>query len=135
MRILLLCMIVAEIILFGVMLLKTCWIAGFMLLPLIAATILFDVYLKRRHYLVTQYLPTGACAAADRYYKNEGMTYEWLQDAYLQPALKERTKFPPNYGLVEPDFEGGSGKTEEETGVDESAEEEASPRGGRCTIQ
>jgi len=30
------------------------------------------------------------------------MTYEWLKDVYLQPALKERTKYPENYNAVAP---------------------------------
>ena len=50
--------------------------------------------------MVTNFLPLGACTATDKKNKDEGMTYEWLKDAYLQPAMKDRLKYPSNYGKI-----------------------------------
>mmetsp|Transcript_29069 Transcript_29069/g.50173 ORF Transcript_29069/g.50173 Transcript_29069/m.50173 type:complete len:1011 (-) Transcript_29069:114-3146(-) len=88
------CAIVSEIVLCAVLLLKETFIAAVLMIPLIVITILFDLYFKRRHYSITSYLPLGDCAAVDRENESEGMTHEWLNDAYLQPALKERVAFP-----------------------------------------
>ena len=100
------CMIIAEIILFVVLLLKAAFIAAMLLLPLIIGTILFDIYFKRRHYYVTSYLPLGDCEEQDSLDKSEGMTYEWLVDAYLQPALhpEMRVKWPKNYHEIDPGY-------------------------------
>merc|ERR1712003_193252 len=81
-RLSLTCAIVAEIVLAVVLFLKESFIAATLVIPLIVFTILFDLYFKKRHYAITSYLPLGDCAAVDRYNENEGMTNEWLRDAY-----------------------------------------------------
>ena len=87
-------MIVSQVVLFAVLLLKEAFIPAILLLPLIFISIIFDIYLKRRHYFVTQYLPMGECAKADE--QNHGTGCDWLKDAYLQPALKEKAVYPEN---------------------------------------
>ena len=84
------CMIIAEIVLCSVLFLKAGFIAGILLIPLIICTILFNLYYKRRHYTVTRYLPLGDCAVVDGENESNGMTKDWLKNAYLQPALKEQ---------------------------------------------
>ena len=84
------CMIVAEIVLFAVILLKESFIAAILLVPLIVVTILFDIYFKRRHYYITKYLPLRDCAIVDSDNESRRMMNEWLKGAYLQPALKEK---------------------------------------------
>jgi len=91
------CAILAEIILCAVLVLKSSYAAAVLMIPLIVATIIFDRYFKRRHYSITSFLPLGDCAAVDRNNMNEGMTNEWLKDAYLQPALKKRVVVPENF--------------------------------------
>lgn len=89
------CMILAEIILFAVLLLSQAYIPAFLLLPLIVTSILFDIYLKRRHFMVTAFLPVRDCALTDQEResgRNEGLMQDWLKGSYLQPALKERFK-------------------------------------------
>ena len=54
--------------------------------------------------MVTNFLPLGDCAAKDKENKEEGMTYEWLEDAYLQPAMAKRFDYPDNYGRVDEDY-------------------------------
>ena len=101
-RISITCMILAEIILCAVLFLKGGVVSGPLMIPLIVITILFDLYFKKRHYMVTNFLPLGDCAAKDK--ENEGMTYEWLEDAYLQPAMAKRLDYPDNYGRVDEDY-------------------------------
>lgn len=96
-RLSIICMIIAEIVLLAVLLLKEAYVAGFLLLPLVIVSILFDLYLKRRHYSVTQYLPLGECAALNQAYEMLNADCDWLKDAYLQPALRERSVLPDNY--------------------------------------
>lgn len=86
------CMIVAEIILFAVILLKGAIIPAILLLPLIAASTLFDAYLKRRHFTVSKFLPVGECAVVDSQNEGDETLTELLKGSYLQPALKERKK-------------------------------------------
>lgn len=50
--------------------------------------------------MVTYYLPLGDCAATDRKNREEKMRYEWLVDAYLQPEMKHRLKYPSNFGKI-----------------------------------
>ena len=95
------CMILAEIVLCAVLFLKGGVVSGPLMVPLIVITILFDIYFKKRHYMVTNFLPLGDAAAQDKENRDEGMTYEWLEDAYLQPAMAKRVDFPDNYGRVD----------------------------------
>ena len=94
-KISIICMIVAELILFAVILLKGALIPALLLLPLIAASILFDAYFKRRHFTVTKFLPVGECAKVDSQNEGDESLKELLKGGYLQPALKERMKVLP----------------------------------------
>lgn len=113
-RLSIICMILAELFLMLILFIKEAFIAGVMLVPLLIGTILFDVYFKRRHYAITACLPLGDCAIADR--KNEGPSREWLMNAYLQPELKDRVKYPDNYGEGD-----GDGRADEEEDATEKA--------------
>lgn len=95
-RLSIICMIVSEIVLFAVLLLKEVFVAAVLLLPLVFVSIIFDIYLKRRHYFTTHYLPMGECSNIDRQTESEGMSSDWLKGAYLQPSLKSRSDFPEN---------------------------------------
>jgi len=98
------CMILAEIVLCAVLFLKGGVVSGPLMVPLIVITILFDLYFKKRHYMVTNFLPLGDCAAKDKENRDEGMTYEWLEDAFLQPAMAKRLDYPDNYGRVDEEY-------------------------------
>ena len=99
-RISVICMIVAEIILFVLITSKRSTIAAILMLPLIITTVLFKVYLNRRHYSVTRCLPMAMCSAIDGNSENEVVTDVSLKDAYLQPALKGGSAFPENYSEI-----------------------------------
>eukprot|EP00574_Skeletonema_japonicum_P007718 CAMPEP_0201723402 /NCGR_PEP_ID=MMETSP0593-20130828/7476_1 /ASSEMBLY_ACC=CAM_ASM_000672 /TAXON_ID=267983 /ORGANISM="Skeletonema japonicum, Strain CCMP2506" /LENGTH=915 /DNA_ID=CAMNT_0048214515 /DNA_START=220 /DNA_END=2967 /DNA_ORIENTATION=+ len=102
------CMIVAELILFAVVILKGALIPALLLLPLIAASIMFDAYFKKRHYNITKFLPVGECALVDSLNEGDESLKEFLKGSYVQPALKERVK-----GVSTNDNPSNSGKSEE----------------------
>lgn len=86
------CMILAELILFAVILLKGALIPAALLLPLIASSMMFDAYFKKRHYNITKFLPVGECALVDSLNEGDESLKEFLKGSYVQPALKERVK-------------------------------------------
>ena len=96
-------MIIAEVVLFVLMLSKN-YIAAMLLIPLIVVTILFKFHTARRHYLITNHLPIEMCAAIDGQYQREGIIDETFNNAYLQPSLKTGSNFPDNYDLIEEEF-------------------------------
>lgn len=93
-KILIVCLIIAEITLFGVMGFKKGIIAAPLCLPLLIATVLFMQYLKQQHYIVPNRLPSIDCSLEDKR-AMEGIC-EFSQGLYLQPALKTKTLEPEN---------------------------------------
>ena len=106
------CMIVAELILFAVILLKGALTPAFLLLPLIITSMVFDSYFKKRHYTITKFLPVGECALVDAQSEGDESLNEFLKKSYIQPALKERTK-----GVDTNDAQASISKNEEEAAV------------------
>jgi c-di-AMP phosphodiesterase-like protein len=102
-RLLLVYMIIAEIILFVLMLSKN-FIAAMLLIPLIVVTILFKFYTGRKNYsdTVINHLPIEMSAAIDDASKQQraGAKDESLKNAYLQPSLKTGSMLPDNYHLI-----------------------------------
>jgi len=100
-KIMIICIIIAEIVLAGVLGLKLAPIALGLIVPLIIITFLFQSYLNKKHYYVTRFLPTEDCGRVDRKNEEEGMTLDFLKEAYLQPALKTKSALPENYGEID----------------------------------
>lgn len=98
-RLSIICMIVSEVVLFAVLLLKEAFVPAILLLPLVVVSIIFDIYLKRRHYFTTHYLPMGECSTVDQQAENEGISSDWLKKSYLQPSLKSRSTIPENLSV------------------------------------
>jgi hypothetical protein len=93
-KVLIACLIIAEITLFGIMGLKKGIIAAPLCLPLLITTVLFMQYLKQQHYIVPNRLPSIDCSLEDT--RNVDGNYDFLQNMYLQPALKTKTLEPEN---------------------------------------
>ena len=95
-------MIIAEVILFVLMLSKN-FIAAMLLIPLIVVTILFKFYTARGHYSdsVINYLPIEMSAAIDDASKQQRAKDDSLKNAYLQPSLRARSLLPENYHLIQ----------------------------------
>jgi len=94
------CMIIAQVILIGVVGLKQSPIATALLIPLLISTFLFQWYLNKRHYAVTRCLPLEDCSKIDRENEREGMILDFLKEAYLQPAIKTKFAFPENHDKI-----------------------------------
>jgi hypothetical protein len=98
-KLLVTCMLVSEVTLIGIVLLKKGYIAGGLLVPLIICTALFFSYIKKRHFLVTEYAPTTLCMSEDE--KNKDVELDFLKHQYTQEALKTKTKYPDNLEMSE----------------------------------
>lgn len=89
MKLIMTCMIIAEVTLIGILSIKQGLIATTLMIPLVAITVLFSLYLNQRHYLVTGHLPSTQCKREDK--SNEGqLDFSFLKGAYVQPSLKTR---------------------------------------------
>ena len=71
----------------GMLALKKSVVSTF-LIPLVIATSLFSVHLRRKHFVVAQSLPTMVCLRNDR--KAKGEDFSSVKDAYLHPAMQEK---------------------------------------------
>ncbi len=91
-KILIICIIIAEVALFGVLGYQKGIIAAPLCLPLIVFTVLFMEFLKQQHYLVPYRLPSINCSLEDK--KNSEMSYDFLENMYVQPVLKIRQLEP-----------------------------------------
>ena len=85
-------------------------IAVDLMIPLVVVTILFSMYLRKQHYHVARFLPMEDSGTKDAENKEDGMGLDFLKDAYLQPAVKNKTEVPHNYDQI------NGGITANETG-------------------
>lgn len=89
MTICLVCMVIAQITLVGLLALKKATYALPCMAPLLIITIGFTLYLRGRHFYVTNHLPTRDCLQLDRQYHTEGkVDFEFVKSKYLQPTLQ-----------------------------------------------
>lgn len=88
-RLILSCMLVAEITLAGVLALKKAAVAAPMMAPLIIATILFYMYVNQQHFRVANYLPSRLSLRQDLMNHRE-LDFDFLRDAYLQPEMRHQ---------------------------------------------
>uniref|UniRef100_A0A7S4JEF4 CSC1/OSCA1-like 7TM region domain-containing protein n=1 Tax=Odontella aurita TaxID=265563 RepID=A0A7S4JEF4_9STRA len=106
-RLVVACMIFAEITLMGVLLLQKGAVAGPAMLPLIIITVLFNMYMKQQHYRVTENMPSILCVEED--VSNIGeIDLDFVKGEFLQPALQTRYLQPDNLSSL-----GSSSKPEE----------------------
>jgi len=95
MRLTLASMLIAQVTLAGLMILKKSIYGTPFIAPLIIITILFTLYVNAEVSRVTQNLPTRDCVVVDT--RNDDLDFEFVRNAYLQPALQNV--------LVEPEFD------------------------------
>jgi len=107
------CLLIAEVTVVGLMSLKKTAAAAF-LFPLVAATIIFSIYLRDQHFAVADHLPTRLCLSQD--HKNRHTNMEFSTEAYLQPALRDPVAKPnlSKQRLRELEFEDEEEVTEDE---------------------
>jgi hypothetical protein len=84
-RILLVCILIAQFTIFGLLGLKQAKIGAPLMIPLIIIQVLFGAYIKQMHFIVATSLPSRDCL------ENELPNGDALKDfrgAYVQPELK-----------------------------------------------
>jgi len=91
-KILIVCIIIAELSVFGVLGYQKGIIAAPLCIPLLIFTYLFMEFLKQQHYLVPYRLPSINCSLEDK--TNSDMSYDFLVNMYVQPALKVKRLEP-----------------------------------------
>ena len=92
-KIILLCMLIAQVTLVGIMSIKQSVLSSTLLLPLIGFTILFALYLEQEHYKVTFFLPSTNCRHAD-IANQDKLDKTCLSGQYVQPALWTKVLVP-----------------------------------------
>lgn len=107
MRMVPVCMIIAEVTIVGMLALNKAGAASAMMIPLLVITILFTVYIHQKHFALTENLPAKNAVMADlRSNAERPMNFDFLKAKYLQPELREREVFPEN-STVEREIEHG----------------------------
>jgi hypothetical protein len=96
------CLLIAEITLVGFLALKEATIATPLMVPLIIITILFNVYIKQRHFLVSSRLPSRAALKRDLQNQAEGpMNMSFVKGKYVQQALQSKEDiYPENFSVA-----------------------------------
>jgi hypothetical protein len=120
------CMIIAETTIVGMLALNKAAAASAMMIPLLVITILFTVYIHQKHFALTENLPAKDAVMSDlRNNAERAMDVTFLKEKYVQPELREREVFPEN-STVEREMEHGCVQfvtpPGSETGDDEFAE-------------
>jgi hypothetical protein len=91
------CMLISQLTLIGLLILKKSFYAGPAMGPLMAVTILFVIFINRKHTLVTKHLPTRDCIIVDRIHSENGVDNNYFaRGKYLQPSLRA-TRVEPDY--------------------------------------
>jgi len=94
------CLLIAELTIVGFLALKTAPVASVLMIPLLAITILWTLYMKQKHFKATNYLPGFDCVDVDRKNNTEGpMDMSFLKGLYLQPELRDKELYPTNASL------------------------------------
>ena len=94
------CMIIAQITIVGLLALNRAPIASAMMFPLLIITILFNVYIRQKHFLMAEFLPSRNAFAIDlRNNVEREMDYEFLRAQYVQPELRDRELLPDNFNV------------------------------------
>jgi len=96
------CVLIAEITLVGFLALKNAPIATALMVPLLIITVLFNFYIRQRHFLVASRLPSRAALKRDLQNQKMGpMNMSFVKGKYTQPALQSTEEvFPENFGVA-----------------------------------
>ena len=92
-KIVIVCMIIAEVTIVGLLALKKSAVASALMIPLFIITLLFNSYICQQHYRMTENLPVSECLVDSMQDKEEGSIIEYK---YTQLELQERELLPNN---------------------------------------
>jgi hypothetical protein len=90
------CMFIAQITLIGLLTLNEAALPATLLIPLLIIHILFSIYIKQKHFLVTKNLPSRECLKMDLKNSSEGrMDFSFVKRKYVQPAMESKEDVQP----------------------------------------
>lgn len=107
-------LLIAELTIVGLLALKKVPVASSAMIPLVIVTVLFNIYIRQKHFSATDFLPGIDCVEADRKNNQDGpMDMRFISNQYKQPELRDKTLWPSNaslerqlrYGMVSSDPE------------------------------
>lgn len=91
-KILLICMFVAELVIAGLLGLKKAGAAAILMIPLLIIQLLFNTYVGQQHFRVPANLPSRVSMKADL--QNRDLDLSFLDRAYVQPELQKKEVLP-----------------------------------------
>jgi len=107
-------LLIAELTIVGLLALKKVPVASSAMIPLVIVTVLFNIYIRQKHFSATDFLPGIDCVEADRKNNQDGpMDMRFISNQYKQPELRDKNLWPSNaslerqlrYGMVSSDPE------------------------------
>lgn len=100
-------MMIAEVTLLGLLGLKKSIIGTTLMFPLLVVTFLFNMYIRQKHFDMTEHLPSQDAILQDRRNEKNGMSHEFLKGLYVQPELREKEVLPENATIERQMVQGG----------------------------
>jgi len=92
--------LIGEVTISALLAAKHAPVASVMMIPLIIITVLFQLYIRQKHFQATEFLPGCECVEADRKNNLDGpMDLRFLSNHYLQPQLRDKVLYPTNATL------------------------------------
>jgi len=96
------CMFIAQITLVGLLTLNQALLAVPFTIPLLIIQVFFGIYIKQRHFYVTNFLPSRECLNIDLRNNSEcRMDFSFVNRKYLQPAMQSKEDLQPENLSVE----------------------------------
>lgn len=93
-------LLIAEITIVGFLALKVAPLASSLMFPLVVITVLFNIYIRQKHFMATNFLPGWDCVEADRKNNFDGpMDMSFIGNHYMQPELRDKEVYPSNASL------------------------------------
>ena len=93
--------LIAEIAIFGFLGLKKAALAVSFMVPLIVITILFNFYVRQKHFLVSLHLPSRTALKKDLQNQKDGpLDMSFVRGAYVQEALKSKEPIYPENSIM-----------------------------------
>jgi Calcium-dependent channel, 7TM region, putative phosphate len=96
-KILMSCMLIAQLTIVGFLALKKSTIAVPLMLPLIGMTVVFNFFVRQRHFRISENLPACECLSKDSENIENIVSFDEFKDQYLQPSL--------TVSLIEPEWD------------------------------
>ena len=94
-------MVISEITVLGLLGIKLSIVGALLMLPLLLVTVLFNIYVRQKHFFIAEHLPSSKSLEADLSREEEGFQTDFLLGVYTQPELKaEKEALPDN--LLDP---------------------------------